>query len=95
MTMPTRFKLGLFTITVRFVEKLDDNSFGSFSEADNVITIAKTVECEDRVITLAQDQLDNTFWHEVFHAFQFYYNNEFIESQAQVYANFMCQLMNE
>ena len=39
------------------------------------------------------EQLRNTFYHELFHVFQFYYNNEFNEIQAQVYANFMCEFI--
>lgn len=40
---------------------------------------------------MSDEQLRNTFYHELFHVFQFYYNNEF--NEAQVYANFMCEFI--
>ena len=42
---------------------------------------------------MSDEQLRNTFYHGLFHVFQFYYNNEFNEIQAQVYANFMCEFI--
>lgn len=44
-------------------------------------------------VTVSDEQMRNTFYHELFHAFQFYFNNEFNEAQAQVYANFMCEFI--
>lgn len=45
------------------------------------------------VVTVSDEQMRNTFYHELFHAFQFYFNNEFNEAQAQVYANSMCEFI--
>ena len=36
--------------------------------------------------------MENTLWHEILHAFQFYATTEYDEAQAQVYANFICEL---
>lgn len=43
------------------------------------------------VISMETTQIKNSFWHEVFHAFNFYYNNRQDESLAQTFANFMCE----
>lgn len=51
------------------------------------------IEWLDGVVTVSDEQMRNTFYHELFHAFQFYFNNEFNEAQAQVYANFMCEFI--
>lgn len=39
------------------------------------------------VIHLTEEQIKNSFWHEVFHAY--YYCNKQDESLAQTFANFM------
>lgn len=38
-------------------------------------------------IYLTEEQIKNSFWHEMFHAFN--YNNKQDESLAQTFANFM------
>ena len=43
------------------------------------------------VVRLTEDQITNTFWHELIHCFQFYFDNSYSEAQSQVYANFMCE----
>ena len=35
----------------------------------------------------------NTFWHEAFHSFQYYWNNKCDEDFAQILANFMCEFL--
>lgn len=46
-------------------------------------------------IHLTEEQIKNSFWHEVFHAFQYYYCNKQDESLAQTFANFMRELTQE
>ena len=36
-----------------------------------------------------KEQIKNTFWHELFHAFNYYWDNDEDEALAQVFANFM------
>lgn len=43
------------------------------------------------MVRLTEDQITNTFWHELIHCFQFYFDNSYSEAQSQVYANFMCE----
>ena len=80
------------TIKVELVEKTNDNNYGNWCDATNTITIAKTIELEDKtVVKLTEDQITNTFWHELLHCFQFYFDNSYSEAQSQVYANFLCE----
>lgn len=44
---------------------------------------------DGKIIQLTSEQIKNTFWHELFHAFNFYWNNETDEALAQTFANFM------
>lgn len=87
------FKIANQLIHTIFVESLQGGEYGKFNDAKNQIILAKTVEIEGEIIELSPSQIENTFYHEVIHAFQFYYNNEFDEAQAQVYANFICEML--
>ncbi|MGM9533093.1 hypothetical protein, partial [Intestinibacter sp.] len=44
-------------------------------------------------IRLSQLQIENTFWHEVFHAFQFHSKGEYSEAEAASYAGMMTELI--
>ena len=92
MQLPSEFKCAGNTIKVQLVEKTHNNNYGNWCDVTNTITIAKTIELEDKtVVRLTEDQITNTFWHELIHCFQFYFDNSYSEAQSQVYANFMCE----
>lgn len=54
-----------------------------------IIRVALRMKCGENIVSLTREQIKNSFWHEVFHAF--YYNNRQDESLAQTFANFMCE----
>ena len=85
MQLPSEFKCAGNTIKVQLVEKTYNNNYGNWCDATNTITIAKTI------VKLTEDQITNTFWHEILHCFQFYFDNSYNEAQSQVYANFLCE----
>lgn len=87
------FKIANQEIKTTLLDSLPGGEYGKFNDAKNEILIAKSVVVDDEVIELTEQQMQNTFFHEVIHAFQFYYNNEFDEAQAQVYANFICEML--
>lgn len=92
--LPDKFKIANQEITVVIEEIFPNNNYGYFCDATNMIKLARTLKTEhDGVVTVSDEQMRNTFYHELFHAFQFYFNNEFNEAQAQVYANFMCEFI--
>lgn len=92
--LPDKFKIANQEITVVIEEILPNNNYGYFCDATNMIKLARTLKTEhDGVVTVSDEQMRNMFYHELFHAFQFYFNNEFNEAQAQVYANFMCEFI--
>lgn len=91
--IPESFKIANQLIKVNLLDKVADNNYGNFCDAKNEINIAKTIEVINENVQLTDEQIKNTFWHEVFHAFQFYFNNQYDEAQAQVFANFMCEFI--
>lgn len=87
------FKIANQVIQTKIVNSLEGGAYGKFNDAKNQITLAKTVEIDDEVVELTPNQIENTFFHELMHVFQYYYNNEYDEAQAQVFANFMCEML--
>ena len=70
MQLPSEFKCAGNTIKVQLVEKTHNNNYGNWCDVTNTITIAKTIELEDKtVVRLTEDQITNTFWHELFIVF--------------------------
>lgn len=55
-----------------------------------VIKVARKIKSDKgEEVSLTSEQIKNSFWHEVFHALNFYWNNETDEALAQTFANFM------
>lgn len=89
MKIPKEFKIANNKYSIEIVDSVKDSKgeeiFGDHNAITNTIRIAKTIDG----IKLSEEQMLNTFWHELFHAFQFFFNNDQWEAQAQCYANFM------
>lgn len=92
--IPKKFKIANNWITVDIVESLPSNYYGLYNDAKQLICIAKTVSADDEIIQLTEEQMFNTFMHELTHCMQFYFDNNITEAQAQVYANFLCEFFN-
>ena len=92
--IPKKFKIANNWITVNIVESLPNSNYGKYNDVKQEINIAKTVEIDDEVVQLTEEQMCNTFAHEYIHCMQFYFDNNISEAQAQVYANFLCEFLN-
>lgn len=92
--IPKKFKIANNWITVNIVESLPNSNYGIYNDAKQEINIAKTVEIDDEVVQLTEEQMFNTLAHEYVHCMQFYFDNNITEAQAQVYANFLCEFLN-
>ena len=96
-TIPKQFNCAGFTIKVEIEDHLNGNNYGYFCDATNTIKLARTVDVEGAEnigkVTLTEQQIQNTFYHEVMHVWQFYFNNQYDEAQAQVFANFMSEFI--
>ena len=72
----------------------DDPVFGLHSPAEAKITIAhKFPITNSSNHDFTKDQIVNSFFHEMFHSFNFMMNNEQEEVIAQSFANFMCEFL--
>ena len=90
--IPDKFKLAGFEITVNKVEKTDDNDYGYWDDVNNTIVIAKNISMKNGELTSLSDrQIKNTFYHELYHAFQFYSGREYSEVECNIFANFMLE----
>ena len=64
MRIPEKFTINGQTINVEVVGELD-SEYGNYSDAKELIRIAKTIKEDKEVVKLSQLQIENTFWHEV------------------------------
>ncbi len=78
---------------VENVEEIEDGAdYGEYSDLDNAIRLASTIKDDkDKVRTIKLHTKKNTFFHELIHVFQYYFNTKYDEAQAQVYANFLME----
>lgn len=94
MNIPEKFKIAGFDIKVELVDKTDDNNFGNWNDVTNTITLAKNISLKNGELTnLTERQIQNTFFHELLHAFQFYCGKEYSEIECNVFANFMVEFL--
>ena len=90
MNIPESFRCAGLNIKVEILDKLPSNNFGEYCDATNTISIGRKVDVEGKgEITLSDEHIINTFFHELIHVWQFYYDNHYSEAQAQSFANFM------
>lgn len=91
--LPHTFTVAHHQYNVEICEfvKGDDGSYlyGDHSDVELTIRVALKMKCGENVVSLTSEQIKNSFWHEVFHSFNFYWNNEADEGLAQTFANFM------
>lgn len=90
--IPNKFKIANQEIIVVIEDYLPDNNYGYFCAATSTIKLARAIHTEyNGDVMLSDEQIRNTFYHELVHCFQFYLNNEYDETEAQVFANFLCE----
>ena len=91
MTLPKEITIFGNTIDIIEVDCLNEE-MGDFSPITNTIHIARHTLSDGIKCELRPKQREQTFWREVFHAFQYYATGEYDEAQSQVYAGFMSGL---
>lgn len=92
MIIPEKFKVAGFKVSVDLVDKTDDNNYGYWDDVNNTIVIAKNISMKNGELTpLSERQMLNTFYHELYHSFQFYSGREYNEMECNIFANFMLE----
>lgn len=95
MNIPNEYKIaGGKTIKVTLHDELSDGKFGDFSPVKNEIRLARKVEEDGESWKQSVEDIERTFYHEMFHSFQWYFNTEFSEEMAQSFSNFMYEMMH-
>ena len=89
--IPKYFKIGNQQYKVVIVDHLANRNFGEFDSVKAEIRIAKKVESgyTGELVDLQEEQILNTWYHELFHCFNWHMNCETSEELAQSFANFM------
>ena len=91
--IPSQFKVAggkvISIIIQEFIKDKDGYKFGEFNDASNIIRIAEKIRIDDEEYRQTEEDMERTFWHEVFHCFQFYAGMDSDEMIAQVFSNFM------
>lgn len=72
-----------------YVEVEGDYVYGTFSSSKQQILIATRIKTEKEDLRLTDECIRNSFWHEVFHCFNYFWNTDTDEGLAQSFANFM------
>lgn len=91
MILPKQITIFGNTIDIIEVDCLNEAS-GDFSPVTNTIHVARHTLSDGIKCELRPKQMEQTFWREVFHAFQYYATGKYDEAQSQVYAGFMTGL---
>lgn len=89
--LPSEFVIANQPYKIIFVDEIPGGYYGEFDSIKSEIRIAKRVRSpyDDELYDLTEEQIKNTFWHELFHCFNWHWNTEDDESLAQTFANFM------
>ena len=88
--IPSEFELAGIKFKVIEKESITDDDtelYGEFDTNQNTIILAKTIYGEE----ITSQTKINTFYHELAHVLQYYYNNELDESFAQSVGNLLMQ----
>lgn len=88
--IPTSFTIANIPFKVEFVDLIEDN-YGEFDDLHSTIRIANKIKYNGKIEEVPDNIKLNTYYHELFHCFNYYYNTELDESLAQTFANFMCE----
>ena len=96
--IPDRYTIGgqEYKVIQQEIVKDENNDlvFGLHSPVQAKITIAHKFPITDALKhSFTEDQIVNSFFHEMFHSFNFMMNNEQEEVIAQSFANFMCEFL--
>ena len=96
--IPDRYTIGgqEYKVIQQEIVKDENNDpvFGLHSPVEAKIAIAHKFPITDSLKhSFTKDQIVNSFFHEMFHSFNFMMNNEQEEVIAQSFANFMCEFL--
>lgn len=94
MKIPEKFTINSQEITVESWDTLPDQKFGEYCCITNKIKLARHVKDDDgTIIPLKEEQILNTFIHELLHAFQWHSKGDFSEEESSTYAGYFVEFL--
>lgn len=94
MKIPEKFTINSQEITVESWDTLPDQKFGEYCCITNKIKLARHVKDDDgTIIPLKEEQILNTFIHELLHAFQWHSKGDFSEEESSTYAGYFIEFI--
>lgn len=95
--IPTSFNLGGRTWTVVYEDVIEKGHvFGQWNDEKAEVRLAKNVVSsydDDQLTPCSKYQLENSFWHEYGHIFQYYSTGHTDDTFAQTFATFMTEFI--
>ena len=95
MNIPKRYKIGGQWFDVKMFDLVDKGeNHGTFQYGKPLISIAtkcKDYDDETQLLEMSESQIKNTFYHELFHSFQYMGGYDLEERVASTFAAFMCE----
>lgn len=90
--IPKEFTIACNKITIEVLEEGED--FGEFIPLRNLIKVSLSSRDENsKLVVFTKAQVQNTFYHELIHCFNYFYNTEMDEALAQTFANLICEYL--
>lgn len=94
MKLPSEFTINGQVVKVQQVYKLPDPDFGQYSCITDTIKVAMNIEDDDKnIVKLTDEQILNSFYHELIHAFQWHSTGEYDETQANTIAGYIIEFL--
>lgn len=94
MTIPKEFTLFGNKITIREIDRDEEDRFGYWDDVREEIVIAHKAKTTDGLVNLRRNQIESTFLHELIHAMQWYSRGSYDEIEAQSYSNMLLEFIN-
>lgn len=94
MRIPEKFTINTQEIKVEIVDTISDGCFGQYNDITDTIKLAKYVKDDDgERIALSEEQILNTFLHEMLHAFQWHSKGETSEVESSTYSGYFIEFI--
>lgn len=94
MKIPEKFTINSQEITVEVLDTLPDQKFGEYNCITDRIKLAQCVKDDDGIIIpLKEEQILNTFIHELLHAFQWHSQGDTSETESSTYAGYFVEFI--
>lgn len=94
MKILEKFTINSQEITVEIVDQLQNQRFGEYNCITDNIKLARRIKDDDGTfIPLKEEQLLNTFIHELLHAFQWHSQGDTSEKESSTYAGYFVEFI--